>query len=478
MIFEILGARILWAYTGNSLFVWTSIIALILWALALGYYIWGELADKKETQQQKYNLISLLFLGAAFSFLVIPYISGVFLSVLTQAVIDIRISSLIGTLVLFVPASFVLGMIPPLCTKIHLTHLEGSGKVVGRIGSIGTVWSIFGTVAAGFFLIPLLGINMLLFVLSLSCIILSFINQFKKFVFLKVLVSVFAVFTLIFVLWQSNDLETNGRVVIESPYSHITISDTDTWSRTLRRLFIDNVTHSWMYLDGDDLFASYTNAYHLFSSFVPNADDVLMIGGAAYSFPKSFLQNYPEKNIDVIEIDPTMTQLAKKYFKLKDDERLISIHQDARVYLNSSDKKYDAILWDAFSSYYSIPFQLTTTEAIKKKYDMLTEDGVVILNMIWAQDWDASKFIHAQYLTYKKIFPEVFILPSRNDIETEVQNIILVAAKNPDTLGFTHEDEDLQELLWRKTYLDVHHGTRILTDNYAPVDYYISMLTH
>lgn len=94
---------------------------------------------------------------------------------------------------------------------------------------------------------------------------------------------------------------------------------------------------------------------------------------------------YPDKNIDIVEIDPIMTQLAKKYFYLPDDTRLTTIHQDARVYLNSSDKKYDAILGDAFGSYFSIPFQLTTLEAVQKKYNMLTDNGVVILNIISAQ---------------------------------------------------------------------------------------------
>jgi len=233
-----------------------------------------------------------------------------------------------------------------------------------------------------------------------------------------------------------------------------------------------------MYLDGNDLSSPYTRAYHLFDSFAPDAKNILMLWGAAYSFPKNFLETYPDKNIDVVEIDPVMTSIAKKYFYLTDDPRLTSIHQDARVYLNNSEKKYDAILWDAFWSYFSIPFQLTTLETVEHKYDMLTENGVVILNIIAAQSWDASKFLHAEYLTYKQVFPEVFILPVRSDIPEEVQNIMLVAAKNPDTLSFFHEDEELQNLLTRKTYLDILDNTPILTDNYAPVDYYISMLTH
>lgn len=86
--------------------------------------------------------------------------------------------------------------------------------------------------------------------------------------------------------------------------------------------------------------------------------------------------------------------------------------------------------------------------------------------------------MQAEYLTYKQIFPEVFIMPISSTQSEAVQNIILVAAKNPETLEFTHQNQELQSFLDRKTYLNIDANTKILTDNYAPVDYYISMLTH
>ena len=40
MGFEIVGSRILAPYFGNSIFVWGSLISVVLAALSLGYY-WG-----------------------------------------------------------------------------------------------------------------------------------------------------------------------------------------------------------------------------------------------------------------------------------------------------------------------------------------------------------------------------------------------------------------------------------------------------
>jgi spermidine synthase len=58
------------------------------------------------------------------------------------------------------------------------------------------------------------------------------------------------------------------------------------------------------------------------------------------------------------------------------------IHGDARAFLNTTNSSYDVIFSDAFGSYYSIPYQLTTKEAIQKKYDILHDDGVVLSNLI------------------------------------------------------------------------------------------------
>lgn len=46
MIFELVGSRVLGPYFGTSIFVWTSLIGIILGSLSLGYYLGGKVADK------------------------------------------------------------------------------------------------------------------------------------------------------------------------------------------------------------------------------------------------------------------------------------------------------------------------------------------------------------------------------------------------------------------------------------------------
>ncbi|MDD5652498.1 MAG: fused MFS/spermidine synthase, partial [Candidatus Moranbacteria bacterium] len=61
MIFELVGSRMLGPYFGTSIFVWTSLIGIILGGLSLGYHLGGKIADKRATLK---GLSRIIFLSA------------------------------------------------------------------------------------------------------------------------------------------------------------------------------------------------------------------------------------------------------------------------------------------------------------------------------------------------------------------------------------------------------------------------------
>lgn len=473
MIFEILGSRIIAPYIGNSIFVWTSIISVVLWALALWYYYGWKLADRWA------NLwtLSVLFGISWIFFIFLPFIKDIVLITISSNVSNIGWASILASLFLLTPMSFVLWAVQPIATKVHMHDLASSGKVIGRVGSIGTLWSIIWTLAAGFFLIPYFWVVSLLILLALWCVFVALLCDYKKYILLHILTILMCMFALEYNNNYIRDLSIEGTHIIDTAYSHVTVSEWIQDYRPVRKLYIDNITHAGMYLNSNDLVHEYTKYYDLFDVFLPDAKDIVMFWGAAYWYPKHFLSLYPDKNIDVVEIDPKVTEIAKKYFDLQKDPRLSITHGDARVFLNTNTKKYDAILWDAFGSYFSIPYQLTTLEAIQKQYDALHDNGIVILNLISSLGWEKAKFLEAEYLSFQQVFPEVFIIPVRTKNPDEAQNIMLIAAKNPDILNFETTNMNYSRYLENKIYVDIPADTKILTDDYAPVDSYISELT-
>jgi len=230
---------------------------------------------------------------------------------------------------------------------------------------------------------------------------------------------------------------------------------------------------SGMFLDrDDDLAFQYCKYYRLGDVINPAIKNALMIGGAAYSYPKDFLKNHSSANMDVVEIDQKMTELARKYFNLKDDPRLAIYHEDARVFLNNNKKKYDAIYMDAFNSHLSIPYQLTTVEAVKKVSESLNDKGVVIVNIISSIEGDRGKFLRAEYATYKSVFPQLYLFRVNNIDPYKIQNLILVAVKGDAPANLKSNNAELFSMLdnlWRQPVLN---DLPVLTDDFAPVDYY------
>jgi spermidine synthase len=473
MVFELVGSRVLGPYFGTSIFVWTSLIGIILGSLSLGYYFGGKIADKKPS----FEILALIIFLAAIFIGLTTFLKDFLLVNLQAQFTDTKTASVIASIFLFLPASVLLGMVSPYAVKLKMQNLNTSGSTVGNLYAISTMGSIFGTFLCGFYLIPKFGTNNLLIILSITLIVVSLALSLKKNFKIKV-----SALVLILICWFAanelkNSAEKNGFIDVDTAYNRIWISDriNQRTNRLVKIMGINNENHSSMFLNSDDLVNEYTKYYHLVAHFNPDFKKTLMLGGAGYSYPKSFLLKYPEGKIDVVEIDPKITELAKEYFRLGENPRLTIHHEDGRVYLNKTKEKYDAIFGDAFTSRYSLPYQLTTKEAVQKKYDVLNDNGVVILNIISAIEGEKGEFLRAEYATYKNIFPQVYLFPvNYKDNGTETQNLILVALKSPQKQEFIDPNSEVNEHLqhlWKK---EIVLDMPILTDDYAPVDYYIN----
>lgn len=473
MIFELVGSRVLGPYFGTSIFVWTSLIGIILGSLSIGYYLGGKTADKKST----FKGLSLIIFLAAASISLTVLMKGFWLFTLQKSFTDIRTSSVLASLGLFSPASVFLGMVSPYAVKLKITNLNTSASTVGNLYAVSTTGSIFGTFLSGFYLIPHFGTNNLLIILSVTLLIISLTLSAKKDAVIKL--SVFAIFVIGWLAISGFNYmpPKSGFIDVDTAYNRIWIYNRIDYrtNKIVKMMTINNENQSSMFLDSDELVNEYTKYYHLAKHFNPNFKKTLMLGGAGYSYPKDFLNKYPEATIDVVEIDPKVTELAKKYFRLEENPRLTIYHEDGRVFLNKTQKKYDVIFGDAFNSNYSLPYQLTTKEAVQKKYNILNDDGIVILNIIAAIEGEKGEFLRAEYATYKSLFPQVYLFPvAYSGSSKMVQNIILVALKSEKEQTFDDSDPKLNEYLqhlWKKM---VDADVPILTDNFAPVDYYMN----
>ena len=245
--------------------------------------------------------------------------------------------------------------------------------------------------------------------------------------------------------------------------------------KDVRIMRLGNVINSGIYLDNDELFLPYTRYFRLVRHFRSDSRNALMIGGGAFVYPRDYLHQSPLATMDVVEIDPRLTELARQYFGLHDDTRLRVINQDGRTFLNQSHNRYDVIFCDAFSSYL-IPYQLTTQESVEHLHRVLKDNGVVLVNIISSIEGDEGRFLRAEYATFRTVFPQVFLFATHSVDNGKIfQNIILVAIKGDKIPAMTSEDPELNSYLkhlWKKKVLQ---DLPVLTDDYAPVEYYVGM---
>jgi spermidine synthase len=473
MIIELTGSRILAPFLGTSLVVWTSLIGIILASLSFGAWWGGILADR----QPQARLLGRIVLLSAWATAAIGLSKTWVLEFLLGAG-SLHTVAIAATVALFAPAAILLGMVPPFAVRLCLEDRDHGGRTAGSLYAISTVGSIVGTFLAGFVLIAWVGSTAILFITAAFLALASWLADTSNRP-LKGASMVVFLLAIFFCRQQDHWLAQQGFIDRDTPYNRVLVyTGKEEGSDRLTREMVTGPQgrQSAMYLDNPtELVLPYTRFYRLVEYYRPQARRMLVLGGGGYSFPKYALDHYPDLQIDVVELDPGITGLARSHFGLTDHPRLTIIEEDARTYLKKVANRYDVILCDVFNSHYSIPFHLVTVEAIGLIHAALNPEGVVLVNLLASPEGVASRFYRALHATFQTRFASVETYAVADPVDRHLwQNLILAAGSKPPT-GLP-EDPALQRMLAHA--LPPPGGTIApFTDEYAPVDRYIGELS-
>jgi len=154
----------------------------------------------------------------------------------------------------------------------------------------------------------------------------------------------------------------------------------------------------------------------------PNPESILVIGLGGGTIPTVLSELYPDSAIDVVEIDPAVVAVARKYFNYVDSPQS-SVHvADARVFIKRAGirgAQYDLVILDAFTGDY-IPEHLMTVEFVAEAARLLSDRGVLVANT-----FSTSVLYDHESVTYNTVFPEFinFKMPNTG-------NRVIIASKN------------------------------------------------
>lgn len=478
MIIELVASRVLSPYFGSSQIVWTSVIAIILLSSSIGHYCGGKLADQK---QGKSIMFKILMVASILTF-IIPLISTVLLDYISLTIDSIKVGAILSAGILFLAPSLFLGMMPPIILKEKIKNIDSVGTTSGTITAISTVGAIFGTILGGFVLVPNVGCIQIIFVLSALLSALALIVSEKKKIWFPILILILSIIFTFYYSWLNNSMEEkvlagelNAKISFDTEYGRAIIYNEKIGPNIVRVLNIDAGYESLTYIDEENKHipaSDYLKKYDLIFKSKEPVNDVLMLGGAGYSYPRHYISTYLDKRMDVVEIDDKVTLLAKKYFFLDDlikeydldnTSRLKIYSEDGRTFINKNKKKYDVVLNDAFSG--EVPAKiLTTKEAIEKIKNSLTENGIYASNIVGSKFGKSSKFFEAELNTMSMMFKNVYVVPLLLETET-IDNYNQYVKRNHMVLA-SNQDLEIED----SYKYEFDSNVIVLTDDYCPVD--------
>lgn len=469
MVVEILGAKMLSPYVGLSHFVWTAQIAVTLVALACGYYIGGRLADRSQQLSSLYWAILAAAAYLATTVLICKPIA--------YWCLDFRLAvgSLLASTILFFLPLALLAMTGPFLTRVITSSVTGLGGNVGRLISIGTVGSFVGTLLIGYLMIPFFPNSITMYITSLG---LLFICAGYFVIFRGQATAALSVILVVgvsgwFAAQQSSKANYRRRVELFFGNSHFgqiqVLEEKDGSGRYYLNDFLYQDTYDPKRRQSMSQFTYLLSG--LARAYVTNIHDVFCIGLGVGIVPMDFATH--GARVDVAEINPAIVPVGAKFFGLETNKLHITI-DDARHFLNRCDKKYDAVILDAFLGD-SSPSHLMTREAFSSIRRVLRPGGALVINSFGNLEPGHDFFVASLNKTLKSVFANVHLHTGTTDggmFFVASDRSPLEFVRRPDLQGIhPRVMEDAQDS-FNHIVDTIPEDGMVLTDDYNPAEFY------
>jgi len=460
LVVEIVALRLLAPHYGLTLETSTFVIGTALAAIAAGSWGGGRAADLVPPRRLLGPLLGISGVAAAAT----PFmVRG------AAATGDASLLLLAATLTILVPGA-LLSAVTPVTIKLRLTSLHETGTVVGRLSGIGTVGAIAGTVITGFVLISHVPVSGILVGLGIALVVTSAVVQVRsrrgrRDVLVAAVVGLAGI----------GAVAAPGGCDVETTY-HCLVVETDPARATGRILMLDGVRHSYVDLE-DPTYLDFeyvqTMASVIDTAFPPGASvRAYHLGGGGLTLPRYLEEVRPGTRSRVSEIDAGVVRVDTERLGQDLGDGIDVRVEDGRLAVEDLEaRSLDLVVGDAFGGV-SVPWHLTTVEAVGGIRRALDHDGVYVANLI---DHGPLAFARAAVATTAEKFDHVVLLSDPDVLAGEDGgNLVVVASASPVDIPAATERMDERGTGWDHltgAALRAWVGDApVLTDDYAPVD--------
>jgi spermidine synthase len=466
MAIEVAGARVMAPVFGLSAVPWTAIIGVILAALAVGSHLGGVWADRGRPPLA--GILGAGGLTALFPLLLSPVPRW------AADALGFVPGALVAAALLFAPPVLALGAVVPYLVRAATGDLDHVGRWAGDMSAAATAGSIAGTFVTGFLLLPALPLPALLAGTAAAVFLLAILAArllpAPGTPPVVVLVAGGAV-----AAWVGIQIPATAGEVIhreETVHGSIQVTDRqDASGRRVRELWQNGASSSAEVVASGAPAHPYARALlELTDPMVREADSVLVLGGGALTLPVALARRSPGVAVDVMELDPAVTRLAREYFafgRSPHQDRIRVLHGDARRRLREAGPRYDLVILDVFDHLVTVPWTLVTVEALELTRSRMrsrgapgdVSGGVLAANVLSPTGGDGALFLARFLATLETVFSEVRAHPVDPDRDPGAVQNVLVLAGGPASLPPSSLPT-----------LDLRSTGPPLTDGYAPVE--------
>ena len=358
---EVIALRRLVPHVGSSIVVTAPTIAFFLLALALGYAAGARVSGNYTVVVARNFLISALLAGVGLAGITVDWL----FAHLQPALIAYFI--FIGGILC--PLAWLLGQTVPILTNL-MRHAR-TGEASGMALYWSTLGSFLGSLSLSLLVMQWLGVSAAVFActaLLVAGTLLLAGRNLKYAIFCASTAAIAAGFNL------------HHEVTADTAYAEYIVGPAALPGQQDPRAFwVNKSTASLIDESEPTNYTRYiTHLRHILLDELEFRDrDILVLGAGGFTLS----HREPMNRYTYVDIDPAIRAIAEKHF-LREPARGEFIADDARRFVASSGRRFDAVVVDVYSSHSSIPSHLVTREFWEGTRRVLKPDGALLANLI------------------------------------------------------------------------------------------------
>lgn len=407
LIYEVVATNVLFFYFARSSYSVATVLGTFLLGLGVGSYIAYQFQNKFEGRRYIFGIFQIGI--ALYSYMVLANLLNIVPRISEWGVI------LAGAIVLL-PPTILIGAVFPLAAAVYKKHEK---DVTGLIYSSDLAGAIIGTLLAGFLFIPLWG-NKAAVLWAVGFNLLAALLVFKgRIKFVPVILALLLAILYVPISGISSIPEEAGEeepIIVysgeeipqenypegyqyykNSPYGLISVRD--------GFLYIDERGQcSFLNSEGS------TERNMADQALIPLDIEEMHVLNIGLGCGGTVMQvlNHGNVQVDVVEINPIVEEVNRKFVNVLDDARVNLILNDGLSHLRNAENIYDSILIDIDHPFIAHSSAMYTVDAFRLVKQNLSPTGTVALWNFEGSASNESLYLDILYYSMKEVFDYVY----------------------------------------------------------------------